>query len=257
MMKSPDCEDILPSSAIEGFDEVELRDAYIWFKVKKTQVEMIRDRGLVIPDEEKFLLEYDPEIEPLKIWETKTLRHFVKKYKDIATELGENFNSVLSQAYLDESTGITTVVIYLCRRRESSSITTAELTSKFEYYRGRYYKDGFPLKMVFVSEVDLNKNEEKIACLHYIKCQFFLTRELLVNPTQYIFYYPHSLLNEDEMRRELVENNIRPEQLPIILKTDPIVKYFDWEAGKVVKIDRTERYLEVPAPKGYYLRLIK
>lgn len=256
-MKSPDCEDTFSSSNILDFNEFERRDAYMWFKVKQTQVRMMQDRGLTIPDYEKFLLEYNPAEEDLKKWEETTLKFFVRRYGEMASVDGINFNSSLSEAYLDESTGITTVVIYLCRRRDSSSITTAELTSKFEYYRGRYYRDEFPLKMVFVSEVDLNKNEEKINCLHYIKCQFFLTRELLINPTNHIFYYPHSLLNEEERRQELADNNIRPDQLPIILKTDPIVKYFNWDVGGVVKIERIERYLEVPAPKGYYMRLIK
>lgn len=256
-MKSPDCKPLFKSTAVEGLDEFEMRDAYIWFKVKKTQVEMFRDRGLTIPEEERFLLEYDPEVEPLKEWESRTLRYFIGRYRDIAVAEGTNFNSALSQAYVDEVTGINTVAIYLCRKTESSSITTAELTSKFEYYRNEYYKDGEELKMVFISEVDLNKNEEKIACLHYIKCQFFLTRELLINPTQYVYYYPHVLLNEEERKRELADNNIRPEQLPIILKNDAIVKYFDWQTDGIVKIYRTERYLEVPAPRGYYLRLIK
>lgn len=250
LMKSPDCEDILDS------DDFEIRAAYIWFKVKQTQVEMIRDRGLKIPEDENFLLEYDSSKEKLKDWEYKTLNFFVMKYRDIATGDGINFNSALSRAYLDEKTGITTVVIYLCRRTDSSIITTAELTSKFEFYREKYYKDG-PLNMVFISEVDLNKNEEKIDCLNYIKCQFFLTRELLINPTKFRFYYPHSLLNEEERRQELLDNNIRPDQLPIILKTDPIVKYFNWDTGGIIRIDRTERTLEVPAPKSYYLRVIK
>lgn len=250
-MRSPDCEDILDSD-----DSKLKKDAYIWFKVKQTQVEMIRDRGLTIPEDEKFILDYNPSEEKLKDWETRTLNYFVMKYRDLATGDGINFNSALSRAYLNEKTGITTVVIYLCRRNESTSITTAELTSKFEFYRKKYYKDG-PLNMIFISEVDLNKNEEKIDCLNYIKCQFFLTSELLINPTKFVYYYPHFLLDEEERRRELLDNNILPDQLPIILKTDPIVKYFNWDTGGIVKIERTERYLEVPAPESYCLRVIK
>lgn len=254
-MMSPDCDPSFTSTFDEGLDKFKMRDAYIWFKVKKTQVEMFRDRGLVIPEEEKFLLEYNPEVEKIKEWELRTLRRFVERYREIATQEGTNFNSALSQVYVDEAMGIQTIAIYLCRKTEASSISAEELTSKFQYYRDMYYRDGSELKMVFISEVDLNK--EKISCLHYIKCQFFLTRELKTNPTQFIYYYPHVLLDEEGRIKELSDNNIRPDQLPIILEDDAIVKYFDWKRGGIVKIYRTERYLETPAPKGYYLRLIK
>lgn len=256
-MRSRDCETIFTSDDIVRFDKKELKDAYIWFSVKKHQVEMFYDRGLSIPEEEQFLLEYDSETESVKEWESRTIPYFVGKYRRLAVEEGINFNSALSQVYIDEATNIKTLAIYLCRRTESNNITTAEFTSKFDYYRRQHYKDETQLNMVFISEVDVKDSKENSSCLHYIKCQFFLTRELLINPTRFVYYYPHSLLNEEERKRELTDNNIRPDQLPIILKTDPIVKYFNWQEGGIVKIERTERYLEVPAPEGMYLRLIK
>lgn len=256
-MRSRDCEPVFTTSDITRFDKTELKDAYIWFMVKKHQLEMFQDRGLTIPEEERFLLEYDSEREPLKDWEARTIPYFVGKYRRKASELDVNFNSALSQVYLDETTNIKTVAIYLCRRTESSNITTAEFTSKFNYYRSEHYEDGKQLNMVFISEVDVKDSKENSSCLHYIKCQFFLTRDLLINPTRFVYYFPHTLLNEEERKRELTDNNIRPDQLPIILKSDPIVKYFNWQAGGVVKIQRTQRYLEVPASEGIYLRLIK
>lgn len=241
----------------EDDDDIDWGAAYVWFKVKKTQVEMMRDRGLEIPEEERFLLSFDSSKERLFVWERKTMIEFVEKYREKAETEDINFNTALSNAYFDRETGDPTVAVYLCRERESLSITANEFTTKFDYFKKKYYKEGFRLKMVFISEVDLNKKEESVGGLNFISTQFFLTQHLVYNPTLHTFYYPHHLLDEDERRKELSENKIRPDQLPIILKLDPIVRYFDWTVGGIVKIDRTERYLEMPSTKGYYLRLIK
>jgi len=162
--------------------------SYIWFKVKSTQVQMIADRGLEIPDEEKFLLSYDPRSgEPKRDWEIRTLTQFVEIYAAKSREKEINFNSALSQVYPDTRNGINTVVVYLCRQRESTSITAREFTTKFDYYYNRYFveREGEAkgLNMIFISEVSLNKKEKQVEKLHFVNSQFFLTEELVMNPT--------------------------------------------------------------------------
>lgn len=252
-MDDSHCEIIL-----SGDKKVNRQAAYIWYKVKSTQVQMIEDRGLEIPDEEKFLLSYDPESgETKKEWEMRTLPEFVEIYAAKAQEKEINFNSALSQVYPDTRNGINTVVVYLCRQRESTTITTREFTTKFDYYYERYFREEKGLNMIFISEVSLNKKEERVEKLNFVNSQFFLTEELVINPTRHIFYFPHKLLTEEEREDWLQKNKIRPEQLSIIRKEDPIVKYFDWPKGKVVHIQRSERYLEMPVRDYPYLRIIK
>jgi len=243
---------------LSGDKKVNRQAAYIWYKVKSTQVQMIEDRGLEIPDEEKFLLSYDPESgETKKEWEMRTLLEFVEIYAAKAQEKEINFNSALSQVYPDTRNGVNTVVVYLCRQRESTTITTREFTTKFDYYYERYFREEKGLNMIFISEVSLNKKEERVEKLNFVNSQFFLTEELVINPTRHIFYFPHKLLTEEEREDWLQKNKIRPEQLSIIRKEDPIVKYFDWPKGEVVHIQRSERYLEMPVRDYPYLRIIK
>ncbi len=231
--------------------------SYIWFQVKKTQVEMMFDRGLEIPEEELFLLSFDPEKETLTVWEQRTMHIFVEMYRKKADAEGVNFNAVLSNAYPDSTTNVNTVVVYLCRERESLSITSDEFKTKFYIYLNEYFSSSRPLKMIFISEVTLNRKEECVEKLNFVSCQFFLTEHLIHNPTQHALTPPHTLLNEEERRREMDENNLRPSTLPVLLKTDPIVRYYDWEVGGIVHIARTEHYLEIPAPKTPYYRRIQ
>ena len=231
--------------------------AYIWFQVKKTQVEMMLDRGLEIPEEERFLLSFDPEKETLRVWERRTMHNFVEMYRRKAELEDVNFNSVLSNVYHDSITDVNTVVVYLCRERESLSITSDEFKTKFHVYLNKYHVSNHPLKMIFISEVTLNKKEECVEKLNFVSCQFFLTDQLLHNPTRHVLTPPHTLLNEEERRKEMVENNLHPKKLPVLLKTDPITRYYDWPVGGIVHIARTEHYLEIPAPKTRYYRRIQ
>jgi len=241
-----------------GDEEVDRQAAYIWFKVKKTQVEMIHDRGMAIPEDEMFLLSYDPDSGETELeWEERTLVEFIRKYTRKAQNADINFNTALSNVYFDDKNDINTAVIYLCRERESTSITTHEFTTKFDFYYENYYMEDKGLNMIFISEVSLNKKEEKVEKLNFVNSQSFLTEELVVNPTRHLFYFPHRLLTEEERKEWLLDNKIRPDQLSIIHKRDPIVKYFNWPKGEIVHIQRSERYLEMPVRDYPYLRVIK
>lgn len=239
-------------------DHYDREAAYKWFKVKKTQVEMMKDRGLEIPEEEKMLfLNHDPTTQTLRNWEKETIPEFVALYSQKAREENLNFNSTLTNVYFDPLNGINTVVIYLCRERDSMSITADEFKNKFYYYRDKYYISNKQLKMVFISEVPLNKKEEAAERLNFISCQFFSTEQLSYNPTKHMFYEPHELLTEEERNKILKERGVRPDQLPILKYIDPIRRYFDWPSGGIVRIRRKEKYLEIPAKKGPYYRVIK
>lgn len=231
------------------------RDGYILFQVKKTQVEMMEDRGLIIPDfERELFLSYEPFKESIRIWEERQIRTFVEHYGKIAQEKEVNFNTTLTQVYENPKTSEKTIAIYLFRERDSNTITSNEFQAKFHKYQERYSTKGLPLHMVFISEVPVNS--KAISKLKLIKTQFFLTKNLNGNPTRNIFYYPHEKLNEEE-RKKLADTGFEMNKLPIIHKSDPISQYFDWQDGDVILIRRTERFLEMPAPDGLYWRIVR
>jgi len=232
--------------------------AYKWFTVKKTQVEMMMNRNLEVPEEEKTLfLSHDPKKQTLRSWEKETIPEFVRVYSQRAREEGINFNSTLTNIYFDPVNGINTVVIYLCRERDSMSITADEFKNKFYYYRDKYYISNKQLKMVFISEVPLNKKEEAAERLNFISCQFFSTEQLSYNPTKHMFYVPHVLLTEKERNDILKGSSVAPDKLPIMKYDDPIRRYFDWPIGGIVRIYRNEKFLEIPAKPSTYYRVIK
>ena len=70
--------------------------------------------------------------------------------------------------------------------------------------------------------------------------QMFSIKELLFNVTKHELVPKHELISDESKINELVEKyNLKSKlQFPIIVKTDPIAKYFNIKSGQLMKITR-------------------
>ena len=67
--------------------------------------------------------------------------------------------------------------------------------------------------------------------------QVFTYKELLVNPTRHEFVPRHSYVDEAGVS-ELIDQYGPIENFPKIMQSDPIVRYYGWKRGDVLKVDR-------------------
>ena len=101
--------------------------------------------------------------------------------------------------------------------------------------------------LVFKEKINSN-NEKNIKSLiaQYndkqgtnVKVEMFDIRNLLFNITKHSYVPKHVLMAKEEAQEILDKYSIKNKtQMPIIYRTDPVAKYYDFKAGDMVRIHR-------------------
>jgi len=192
------------------------------FKVRKTSLEMITDRGITVPTLlditfEEFKAQYDAKNIDIYIHDEekdkKVYIHFYNESKSFGKNELKNLMARLLQIYEDENL----IVILLLRDKENSMVTK-ELQKPI-----------------------------------YANVEIFLQSKMAFNITHHVLVPKHILLNEEEENEVLSKYNITKSKLPKLLKTDPIARYYGMKMEQICKIIRHS------SVSGYsiYYRVVK
>jgi DNA-directed RNA polymerase subunit H (RpoH/RPB5) len=190
--------------------------------ILKTVREMLIDRGYVIENSDT-LPRSDEECE---------------KYYDN--------NEVLMQAHLSKNENVTIKVL----NAREAKISKSNATHLFEEYGNQNC-----ILIMTGMTPPAKKIIEKMK-----KCEVFNENELLRNPTRHKLYSPHEALSKEEEKKVLAAFKCVKDQLPGIIKfsqrglPDPIVKYYNWDLGTVVKITRCMGGTQEPS---IYYRVVR
>ena len=186
---------------------MDFQDKNVLFKVRNTILEMITDRGYIVPDSEKitfeqFIIKYNNKNVDIYINDEyknkKIYIHFHNEQKSFGKKDLLNITQEIITKYSDEHINI----ILLLREKENSAVSK-ELT-----------KESF-------------KNVE-----------IFLKKNMIFNITHHVFVPKHFVLTYDEEKEVLEKYNTTKGKLPKLSKTDPIAKYYGMVPDQVCKIIR-------------------
>ena len=93
--------------------------------------------------------------------------------------------------------------------------------------------------IIIISGTLTSQAKQKMADINYeLQIECFNISELMVNITEHSYVPKHILLNDEEKSQLLKRYKIKENQLPKILRTDPVAKYLGLKKGDVVKIIR-------------------
>lgn len=229
-------------------------------KVKKTQIEMIRDRGGVISDNEKNLLTYESDIE-------EHVNGFINIYQGFVAAQKIPFRRALNYIY-ELPDGSRILVYYASPEAGTSKLGVGPLKEVL----GEAKKIEKLRTLVIVTDVDLSPDAYKaILDIKTYNIQHFFDANLKYNPTKHIFVPKHRALSDEDARDFLTRNSLKPGQLPILKyvdpitrmtdkdrkrQTDPIVSYYDFRPGQIIEIQRVNFITETLVIKQTVYRVV-
>lgn len=252
-------EDIASSS--ESFLTLEPKNFNL-FDIKKTQIEMMIDRGFEVEDYEKDILnmtqeqfdEYHNQL--LQIYEEKQYhRH---DYFDLIKDLGSGFEMsakirlVLGNTYFKKEGDVEErcFLIYLGLGGNSTisnkiigtilKIVDINLWRSQNEKKKKKSSSGTDFRkayenLIIIAEGSLSpKANEDLDGLRITRKWLFNEEELVFNITKHFMTPKHEILSK-EKTKEFKQAFKAPQQISIC---DPVVKYYGWDVGNIVSIVR-------------------
>jgi len=196
----------------------------IYYKVRKTTIEMLEDRGYNVSTEDKNL-----------------------SYNDFANRLEENMINIVANHKLNENK-----MVYVSYILESKTFSKKDLTNL-----KTFIDDNYPLKDMSVIVITHDKPTPQIAKElqndEFRSYEIFLTKNLMINITHHEIVPKHILLSEEEANKVLDEFDANRSQLPRLLVTDPVAKYYGMKSGDICKIVRHSPM----TGESFYYRMVK
>lgn len=200
---------------------------YRHFIVKRTQVEMLYDRGFLIPKDEKKLFlapsskgQLPPEI----------LTEFIQRYT--SEEDGVFSRDNMSNIYSDNDDNKT--YVYYVPQTAKNQQGVGVIQSFVE----KLTNQGIKLGILITLEDFTSDAKNAIAALTTPMIQVFFDYQLYTNPTLHKTTPLHTRLTPDERLKFLSQSRIQPGQMPSLTIDEPIVRYYNWKPGDIIRIER-------------------
>jgi DNA-directed RNA polymerases I, II, and III subunit RPABC1 len=173
-------------------------------------IEMLSDRGFIINEEYKNIDD-----------ETLKYLYFIKSYDIICKEHNNNTNKIYVKFIYINKIKPSVLKEYL------STLYTDTLNEETD-------------KIILILQENPTNTIKKIADDN--NCEIFNINNLQINITKHRLVPKHSLATDEEVKTIIEKYNLRAiQQLPIILRTDPVIRYYNYPPNKVCKITRISK----------------
>ncbi|XP_030967167.1 DNA-directed RNA polymerases IV and V subunit 5B-like isoform X1 [Quercus lobata] len=190
-------------------------ESHRYYLSRRTVWEMLRDRGYVVPDLElaRSLAEFrsvfgdKPDLLRLRI----TVSHSSNPYNRM--------------------------MVIFCGTEE---IRTASVRNLYAQIMSTEHLKG----LILIRESKINHFARKGLEKYPYKVEVFQITDLLVNITKHILMPKHEILNAEGKQRLLSQYKVKDTQLPRMLETDPIARYYGLEKGQVVKVTYSGEFID-------------
>lgn len=230
------------------------------FKVKKNQLELVADRGFNIDEADGFFLDYNFNQYYDYLMNTA--------YKNKSTE-----ESILSYLYHDNEKNKSIYVYYapyiknITKINKNIAVEFRQLVTKLNATEAilitplQYKPKSSDIKNTDKKEYkykSLSSDAKKEIKLleKTIKIQIFNVSELLINPTKHTYSRFMEKIPDEFVDNKLTELNCTKKDLTLLTSNDPIVRWYGWNIGDMIKIHRNDDDIPLTSTKTFGYRLI-
>ena len=244
-----------------------------YFDIKIVQLEMVQDRGYIVPKHEEHIVDdidnfRDYTMNPVN---RKNPDYWVKKGIDINNKVNMEYfrklealdsgNKLLKSEYHPswqiywKNDNSKILLVYYINSEKSTGI---DYIKHFTNFNGLIHKtlNNIEISNVLISNNELSADSRKSLKL-LSRTQFFLEDKLKYNPVRHVTNQEHILLSPEEVADLEKELKLDKSRFPDIKVDNPVVEYYGWEQGDVIKVIRIERHVSILAKKSLNYRIIR
>ena len=195
----------------------------IYFRVRKTSMEMLEDRGFEISDDDKNM-----------------------NYEDFTNRLEENAIQLVANNKKNPLK-----IAYVTFILDSKSCSKKDLVVLKAMMNEKYPTN--EVTVIIVQDKQTPQIAKELQNDEYKLYEIFSMKNLMFNITHHEIVPKHILMSQDEVDMILKQYQTTRAQLPKLLTTDPVAKYYGMKAGDVCKIIRQSPM----TGESYYYRILK
>ena len=195
----------------------------IYFRVRKTTMEMLEDRGYNVSEEDKNM-----------------------NYEDFTNRLEENAIQLVA-SYRDNPIKMAYVTFIL----DAKSFSKKDLVALKVMIDEKYPTN--EMTVIIIQDKQTPQIAKELLNDEYKLYEIFSMKNLMFNITQHEIVPKHILLTPEETDVILKQYQTTRTQLPKLLTTDPVAKYYGMKTGDVCKIIRQSPM----TGESYYYRILK
>jgi DNA-directed RNA polymerase I, II, and III subunit RPABC1 len=230
-----------------------------WFEIKKTLLEMIRDRGYDISQENDILYMDDDGF--IKYYNSLLDKYNYESPDKQKISNLESFLLFSSNTYYSvNKTDLKILKIGFLElkvnKAKISSEQISDLISKLTIEPKNHKKEYCDELILIINDEIVPAAKKQLDDLTSVNTSIFFDKELFYNPTNHIDC-PQFFLLTDTEKSDLIRNlRCKLSDFLIIKHSDPVIKYYGWKRGQIVKIIRDDEFYNVISPISINYRVI-
>lgn len=218
--------------------------AYRFLRIKRTELEMMEDRGYNLTESQQYFLD-----------NITTIEQFFNWFDDEKKKIG--LRASLTDTYTHAEKNGKFFVFYAGSNQDPTKKIRSVQQVVIQSFIASLQVPGTSYHgALIIAETNLGpKAQSDLNGIKSVPVQVILEDNMTYNVTRHTWVPRHELLSKFEMEKVLSEAHVTTNQFPMITDKDPVIAYYGWTKG-LVRIYRDDSNIPCLTPESVQYRVI-